>query len=48
MESVGKDKLFLINGNHPQDDQNMRKIGDNTSFLFLTYTNFLIEKCVKH
>ena len=48
MESVGKDKLFLINGNHPQDDKNMRKIGDNTSFLFLTYTNFFIEKCVKH
>ena len=34
MESFGKDKLILFNGNHPQDDKNMKKIGDNTAFLF--------------
>lgn len=49
MESFGKDKLILLNGNHPQDDKNMNKIGDNTSFLFLKHILIIfIEKCIKH
>lgn len=49
MESFGKDKLILLNGNHPQDDKNMKKIGDNTSFLFLKHILIIfIEKCIKH
>lgn len=42
MESVAKDRPFLINGNHPQEDKNMRKIGDQTSFLFMEPINTYI------
>lgn len=42
VESITKDRLFLINGNHPHDDKNMRKIGDQTSFLFMGPINIAL------